>query len=212
MFFLRNIAKSPFIRFVPYYGILLAALLIFSKSTANSAEPNIAILRELAIKAGYALLENQGLNSGDTISIEIVPGQEGIFIKSGIASAAYSKGVIVKDSASNAVNVKIVINRIGVEYRNIESERDSVERLLICSISGLSKKTGIVTPIPDLLYMHRDTLGRSEILNIESKSYAFAHSEVPPPQPSFIRSVAEPVLLITSALVTVILLFTLRSN
>jgi nitrogen regulatory protein PII-like uncharacterized protein len=112
----------------------------------------------------------------------------------------------------NFTMLEISIKDLSVKY-SLYSDRDSLYRELNVNICGNMKNgNGTLEVIPDFKVIYFDKISRNDIDYVKSIQYDFANSQVPPVERTFFEEVTEPIILVASAAVTVLLLFTVRSK
>jgi nitrogen regulatory protein PII-like uncharacterized protein len=112
----------------------------------------------------------------------------------------------------NFTMLEISIKDLSVKY-SLYSDRDSLYRELNVNICGNMKNgNGTLEVIPDFKVIYFDKISRNDIDYVKSIQYDFANSQVPPVERIFFEEVTEPIILVASAAVTVLLLFTVRSK
>ncbi len=109
--------------------------------------------------------------------------------------------------------VEILINKFGVKYSNHPEIEYLLEREAFCEISFMIKKNNQeIRSGRTIKFMFGDTIDRGSIRLIENSGYDFAKATVPEPPDSFIKQIAEPLIIIGSAAIAVFLFFTVRSG
>ena len=98
------------------------------------------------------------------------------------------------------------------EYINAESNRDLVIRKISLKTSGiLSEKNGSILPIPEMQTQKTDIVSRDKI-DYYNGSRPFSKS-TPPEQPTSLwQDIVQPLVIVGTAVITVGLLFTVRSK
>ena len=106
--------------------------------------------------------------------------------------------------------LEISIKDLSVKYSPY-IEKDSLLREINVHISGIARNSnGIYETIPDMKAGYNDKISKNDIDFVKSMQYDFANSQVPPIERTFFEEVTEPIILVASAAVTVLLLFTVR--
>lgn len=100
-----------------------------------------------------------------------------------------------------------------VRYFNLENNDEMLAReIQILLTLTAEKPTGIVQRLPNVSASYRDSIYRSTIPLVESQQYEFARGIIPDPPGTLFRSLLEPLLVVASAAVVLLLLFTVRSQ
>jgi phosphoribosylaminoimidazole-succinocarboxamide synthase len=114
---------------------------------------------------------------------------------------------------SSAVLVNNIITKANVRYENYPNNNDSVYRIIEVDISTIlsleSGKAESINPTPET---YSELISRDDIKLIDSKEFTFTTSEVPQKKLTFYEKIAEPLIIVTTAILTVVLLFTIRSG
>jgi hypothetical protein len=76
----------------------------------------------------------------------------------------------------------------------------------------LERSDGEIIPLPRITASVRDTIARRVVSTLESRNYDFTTGSVPEPVDAFWSTVLEPVIVVGSAIITLILLFTVRTQ
>ena len=116
-----------------------------------------------------------------------------------------------KDSSQILVNN--IITKANVRYENYPNNNDSVYRIIEVDISTIitdeNGKAESINPQPQTF---RELISREDIKFIDSKEFTFTTAEVPERKLTFYEKIAEPLIIVTTAILTVVLLFTIRSG
>jgi hypothetical protein len=204
--------KLPYIIII--YFIFQCQLLL---SVDNSLKPNFTILDSLSGEATAGLCKYFKENRFDTINISLNNAPAAWLIMQHLLSDSVCKGLVFIQNDSNKKNYKINVNihiiESGISYKIMSSDSDSLFRNAKITIKAdyLSEKNEIKA-IPAIEKSCSDKIDRKDIPFIESREHNFANSPVPEPETTFFEDIAEPVIVITTAIITVVLLFTVRSN
>jgi hypothetical protein len=100
-----------------------------------------------------------------------------------------------------------------VRYSQCDHDAELLTReAQVLLIVGLERSSGEVLSLPSVSCVYRDTLARAALGRVESRQYEFANGIVPEPPATFWKSVMEPLVVIGAAVVTLVLLFTVRTQ
>lgn len=202
--------------FIKRYFIigLISFLYIFfsAESELIAAEKNHVIIDSIAQNAAESLISyvKSGIKDSVYFAIAECPAQRYFYQK--LIDYSGKNNILVSANSSQNISIDLLIEKFGVTYSNLDSDRDLIVRKFECKITGFLKSGSSITPIKSFEENRIDTVFRDELPFLESNMYPFAKSEIPQPPKSFFHQIAEPAIIITSALLTVILLFTLRSE
>ncbi|MFA6569836.1 MAG: hypothetical protein WCT77_01220 [Bacteroidota bacterium] len=117
-----------------------------------------------------------------------------------------------KEECPNDLNIAII--NIETRYFNIEENRDSLQRESFLHLESFlkSKNTGKIESLPPIKLVYKDKIPRENADRLNNKSYQFANASIPEEQKTFWEEVGVPFILVSSAIITVVLLFTVRSK
>ena len=114
---------------------------------------------------------------------------------------------------SNGKGLNLNIIRSNVSYEIYPESNDSLCRVIKTEVSAFIKdENGKVTNIKTTNREYRDKISREDVKLIESYQFDFTHAEVPERESTFFEDIAQPLIVITGALLTIVLLFTVRSS
>jgi hypothetical protein len=104
--------------------------------------------------------------------------------------------------------LRIDINSIKINYSQINS--DSISRAISISLFAY-ENSKVKKIIYDSTICVRDTIPKYSLPSIENKNYSFTKGDYPLQKTSFFDKYIEPVLFSTAAIITTVLLFSVRS-
>lgn len=138
----------------------------------------------------------------------------------GHADAAWIAAVIapslgdVATLGSSATTRALRITPIDVSTRYEAHEHaDSVHRIITVNMAAaVLDADGTQRTIPTTEQRRSSVLSRTQALALQSKQYSCSWAELPPPATSFWQDVLEPAVFVGAAIVTTVLLFTVRSQ
>ncbi|HYF03131.1 MAG TPA: hypothetical protein VEC36_07135 [Patescibacteria group bacterium] len=109
-------------------------------------------------------------------------------------------------------STEILLKDFAVRYFPYPGEADSLMRegQIILSLIINSNTAPIV--IPNISFKIRDFIARNDILFLEESQHSFTRAPVPPHETTFWDEYGEPFLFIAAAVITLALLFTVRSQ
>lgn len=106
----------------------------------------------------------------------------------------------------------INIKKAEIIFINSENSNDSLNRHVKVELSSnIVFPDGRTEPISNDLSEYTDVISRENVELIKS-DYEFANAPVPEKPKTFFEEVAEPIIVVTTAIITVVLLFTIRSS
>lgn len=135
------------------------------------------------------------------------------FLKSRVADSFIKKGFELKDSESLQKKIDYAIENIKVEYTNPFKEQFFgsifVEREISIIGTALISNSGEISSV-QLNQTLKDTIAIDRINNIEEKGIPFTTGTLP--EIPLFSNLLEPIIVVGTLIVTIILFFTVRSK
>lgn len=176
---------------------------------------NIDIIDSLLYNYTTQLAQFLADNNIKSIDINLNSHPAENFLKRNIVQAFAEKGIEVyqfNNDNKDRESLTLTVKEVTVKYQN-NSRNDQVNRIFYISISGFIRdKDQKLLSIPKSSIIHQDSIDWKDLDEVENSPFDFAKSPRPERKESFFKKIAEPVIIIGSALITLILLFTIRSN
>ena len=174
---------------------------------------NFEVLESLAHKSSEELVSQIKSHSCDTLAVTFEK-YPGLWL---VEQYLYSdKGLTFFSADSMLTNTARLVVRckyLGVRYSILNEGPDSLLREAEIRLSySLTDKSGKIIQFPDINQFYEDHISRESILQIERPGHDFTKSEVPEAPESFFHELAEPIIAVGSAIITVVLFFTVRSE
>ena len=201
----RRISDSFFLFF-----ILLFPLHLFGTEKSNTS-----IIQEELKKASKQIISYLIESNADTIYTDIKIKEADRFFNSIFVDEAAGNKVAVfiddiKEGKSPYLDISLIIT---TNYSNCDDYRDSLNRRIEIVYSGaIRHKTEQITALPLDDFIYENKISRSAAEKNNESDFEFARCEIPEEQSTFWDDVLQPITIIGAAAVTVVLLFTLRSN
>lgn len=102
------------------------------------------------------------------------------------------------------------ITDFGVRYTTYDRDADSLVRTVSLWLTPV--RTAAAPTAADYNAIVNDTIARADIPFVESRQFEFARAPVPAPPSDFYSDIAEPLIVVSAAVITILLLFTVRSQ
>lgn len=180
----------------------------------NAQVKNNLDLINVLIDGSVAKADSQ-LGGKQSINLSITTSQSLEILKPRILQAFIERGYILSTSeAESGSSVNYNLLTVNVEYKNAYSDgffgNIALERQI--TVDGSFTLTRVNQIMKPMLFTETttDTIKLNEIAGIENKSIPFTQGQIPS-QPLF-STFWEPILVVGTLIVTVILLFTVRSK
>lgn len=150
----------------------------------------------------------------DTAVIDVAPHPDRAWFETMITAFAQQeqRAVFRRDTGSRH---RIVLDDASTRYE-VSDDPDSVVRYVTLRVreehigaNGSVSAVGIGEPVT---LVRRDVIARSHVDRLESTQHASTHGQVPERPSTFWDDIVQPVIYVGAAVVTVVLLFTVRSQ
>ncbi len=112
----------------------------------------------------------------------------------------------------NCLKLEVSINDFSIKYLNEPESSDSLIRIFNIKVTSNIELSGKLDALPQFTKTIKDTISRNDIDYVKSIQHDFANSPVPEPKKTMFEEIIQPLIIITSAAVSILLLFTVRSN
>ncbi len=149
-----------------------------------------------------------------SISIEINQHPAAWLLDSKIHKRCSDKNIKIFNKSSNgSLPLELWLEQIKIEYHITDICEDTLNRIITTKVSGkYTKSDGEIVIIPEIIYNYKDFIDKKDIDLINSKEHDFAQAQAPAEESSFWDDAVQPLLFISTTIVTIILLFTIRSK
>ncbi|MFH1195193.1 MAG: hypothetical protein V1720_05745 [bacterium] len=193
-----------------FFGVLLyCPVLLLGQSSSNFDE----IIRLIDVSVDK--ISGQAEIKGQPISLKITtPGDYGI-LKSKIISAFSGKNFKINTTENATENsIEYTLEEVKVSYIDMFREgflgSFQVERETRITGSFIIISSNIVEKTDNFNLSAKDTVYVDEISDLENPALPFTHSDLP--EEPFMSGLLEPVVAVGSAVVAIVLFFTVRSK
>jgi hypothetical protein len=115
----------------------------------------------------------------------------------------------IKESDS-IPRLSILLSDFGVKYRRLNA--DSLIREIHLDYEAVLYKDGIAIPHPGKKLAYIDSISEKDLGILQDSAFPFSKSEVPEKDKTWLDDALEPIIVVGSAALTVLLFFTVRSN
>ncbi len=193
---------------------LVFALVVHPIPAYSLPATNLDVLDSLAGKAA-SMISGQLLKTGsDKFSISIKPAGSAWIIENplvGALSAAGARLYTASDTSKQIILLDLSITKLGVSYLSDNNEDDTLIREFRLEASGKLLKSGEYLPLGAISLSCSDRIGRSDVSSVENPAWDFTRGVVPDNKGWFYQNILEPVIVVGSVAVAIVLLFTVRS-
>jgi len=197
------------------YILLIITTVILSTFNSKSSEllSNFDILDSLSKKAAIEIIHRLEQNHADSLIIEFAQHNGTWIIEQHLLKAGKISGKLFFTHHQNKLSLLTVnIKEMNVGY-SLHKNDDSLSRKINLVIANtLEKQNGILYGLPEINLVWKDDISRDDLLFVENSPYPFTKGKIPEPERTFFEKIAEPVIFISTAIVTIALLFSVRSG
>lgn len=190
----------------------ICTLLIFQPVLFAQTRTNLDIVNDL-IEKSLLNLDNSVINRNLTFNFIYRSSGSYSFLKSKVVDSYIKKVIPISENESLENKLEHSINNITVEYSNpykdgffgnlLIERRINIDATLI-----LSERAGIKTI--DLSNSYKDTIEVEKISRLENPAIPFTQSTIP--ELPLFSNLLEPIIVVGTLIVTIILFFTIRSK
>ncbi|MBU3699331.1 MAG: hypothetical protein FGM33_04870 [Candidatus Kapabacteria bacterium] len=144
---------------------------------------------------------------GDAVPIRVADHPDASWVRSLVLRRFQERGLQTTTDADERAALNIVIEDASTRYSAMP-DRDSVERTIVVKLTSTCR--GRMAALPTIT--QRTTLTRQKVDAFQSRQHQAAHGVVPDAANSVWDDVLEPLIYVAAAAVTVVLLFTVRTQ
>jgi hypothetical protein len=190
------------------FGMLTITLLCAVTTAAAEIPPALDVVSKMTETSVRAIVAAIPANSSLTLTVADHP--DARWVEASVLRAFTDAGHTVLTSGS-PTDVQIVIKDLSTRY-SAREHSDSVDRVITVALEAIFTTNGTRRTVGPPLERERITCTRSEAKASESTQHRATQAELPPPHSSMWDDIVEPVIFVTAAVATVVLLFTVRSK
>ncbi|MCK5742470.1 MAG: hypothetical protein KAH48_09650 [Chlorobi bacterium] len=206
-------------RFIILTVFCLTAILLPGKSLVASDDnfpaTNLQVLDSLAASVGSSLISYLSHRGFDSLDISLGESPAKYYIKHRIIGAKHSQPLHLFEKVDNSKRMPMVItiNKCAISFHNIPNQPDSLIRRGEINLSVFIRtRENELISLPVFVEKQEDRVARDNVDALQNNSFPFLNPNIPDPELSFFEEFIEPIILVSSAVLTVVLLFTVRSN
>jgi hypothetical protein len=151
----------------------------------------------------------------DSLDISVWESPAKYYIKHRIIGASHSQPLRIFEKVENSkrLPMEITINKCAISFHNMPNQPDSLIRRAEINLSVFIRtRDNELISLPLFSKKHEDRVARGNVAALQNNSFPFLNPNVPDPELSFFEEFIEPIILVSSAVLTVVLLFSVRSN
>jgi hypothetical protein len=186
--------------------VVLAAVLAVA-AHAQDVEPTQRVLERLLVRAGEEICSRAG---DSNVRFTVSQHPDAPWIATMLRDPANSRGCLsqIVDSTASAQLV-IVCRDVQTTYANAQHQ-DTVVRSVVVDVAAIQRENG--SQFHAVRLVDTTHVARTEVPMLDSQQHMATHGVVPARPTTLWEDIAQPVVFIAAAVVTVVLLFTGRSQ
>ncbi len=210
---MKYLPKNSLLLFFSF--LLLSFTSSFSVAEQREALTNIKVIKQDLVAMADSIITQLIHNNCDTVYSNIKTIEAERFFNSLLLSRAANANIalFVSDNGTSKKPYLDFSNSILVKYANDENDNDSLLRYIDCDLSAtLLLKDNRILPLNFDIETNIDKISREDAVLYNESTYKFAKAKIPEPPSSFWKDIVQPVAVVSAAVITVVLLFTMRSN
>jgi len=192
--------------------LIITAFLVFQSPDIAQTKTNLDLVFDL-INHSILKAENFLNQKNSTYNFVYTSPDSYSFLKSSVVNSYIDKGILLNENDSLDTKLEHTIKNIRIEYSNPYKDGFFGDLLIERTIKIdanliISDKSGIKTY--DLNDSYKDTVEVASISSIENPAIPFTQSAIP--ELPIFSNLLEPIIVVGTLIVTIILFFTVRSK
>jgi hypothetical protein len=197
-------------------GVFFVSIVVtMADGYSGNQTGNMKIIDDMSSKTALVLLQKLKDKKSDTIYVPIALIEANRYFNSFVVKYADSFGIRVMiaekgDGKKPFLDLMVDIRTV---YANYDESSDSLLRTITLDVRGefISEESELRPP--DIIsHKWNDVISREEAVQYNLTAYRFAQHQIPEPPKTFWSEIVQPVAFIGTAIITVVLLFTVRSK
>lgn len=209
---------------LPIVGCIVVVALLAGEGAVSFAQSsveterkvtNLDLLRAVAGSVSHQALSRIGVAESSRIQLSIQPKDIAWIVEGGIVEALRARHLVITESDTAPLHLVFGVDDARIIYDNVRREgflgQRIVDRVVRMQLSAkvVNRAAGGEVAIFSLQDSLSDTLPLSDVPRVEHPSVALTRGNLP--QEGFFSNLAEPLVVIGSIAVAVLLLFHVRS-
>ncbi len=202
---MRLLQKS-FSELLAFFSVFIAILIFFPQITI-SATNNKTIIDSLISE--FTTRTIQVLNEKNIDKINISTKSNFEYFNDNFINNLIDGNIQI--SSESPIKLKLNVKDFSVEYFELKSE-DLQRKISLDFVVFLEEKDGDIKILNKQEFTYSDTISNNDLELIENSNYPFTKGKFPTKNKSIFDEIIEPVIIISAAIISVVLFFTVRSN
>lgn len=187
--------------------ILVLVAVGATAACAQDVEPTQSVVERLLVRAGEEICARAGDSS---VRFTVLQHPDAPWIATMLRDPANARRCLsqIVDSSASAQLV-VVCRDVQTTYSNAQHQ-DTVVRSVVVDVAAIQR--GIGSQIHTVRLVDTAHVARTDVPMLDSRQHMASHGVVPARPTTLWEDIAQPVVFIGAAVVTVVLLFTVRSQ
>jgi len=202
---MRLLQKS-FSELLAFFSVFIAILIFFPQITI-SATNNKTIIDSLISE--FTTRTIQVLNEKNIDKINISTKSNFEYFNDNFINNLIDGNIQI--SSESPIKLKLNVKDFSVEYFELKSE-DLQRKISLDFVVFLEEKDGDIKILNKQEFTYSDTISNNDLELIENSNYPFTKGKFPTKNKSIFDEIIEPVVIVSAAIISVVLFFTVRSN
>lgn len=191
--------------------VLLYIFLIFNFSCLIAQKSNFSIIDSIVNNAVAQFSNDFKNDSNFNIFLNIENNEYRNLLERNILKN-YPNHSFITIADSNFLSLKPNISHIEINYNKLKNNEELCKRAITIGFSVIYNKNKKTNLIADQQYTYSDTVRLDELEKLQTSPFKYDKTTIPEPESSFYQNIIQPLIFIGSAIITIALLFTTRSN
>ncbi|MCX7737268.1 MAG: hypothetical protein N2319_11210 [Candidatus Kapabacteria bacterium] len=179
---------------------------------SSALRTNIDIFDSLSKRITEEFIKSSAFSEFDTVNL-IFKGKDDFLVKKHILNHFNNLNIVTfeNEQSGSQNQLEIVIEELKTTIKNTD-DKDNFIREIFLKYTFFQKVNGVIKNPLEFTENYQDTIRKTDINQINSENHSFAKAELPQEKPTVFEQIIEPLIIVSAAVLTVILLFTIRSN
>jgi hypothetical protein len=190
--------------------MICAAPLLMASVTDTAGKPTVVVIDE-AMRTCIDDLTH-AVRAGDTVDVSVSAHPDAAWVRASLIQQLTTKGTIVTEQGGKGHHVLSVVPvDLRTAYTTTDAADTVVRTITVSLTATLDTPQRGISSVPCSTVV-QERLSREQALRLQSDQHAATRADLPPKPTSIWQDIVEPAVFIGAAVVTVVLLFTVRSQ
>lgn len=176
---------------------------------------NLDVMRDLAGRISGRVFQQADLTGVTDVDVTVLPKESSWYIESGILEKLLLLSIKAKTDGTSPVLFEFGLRDVRIEYSNVRKEwlfgSRVVDRTIQLRLAAkiVDRRVGEVKLSTEFSDSQTDTINLSDVSSVENPNIPMTKGQLP--RQGFLSNFAEPLVIVGSVAVAVLLLFNVRS-